>query len=96
MNVKFIVFDYFLQYQAYFLIEDDIMDHSKMRRGQPCWYLHNDIGLAGINDGILVEQATFQLLRTHFRGKPCYLDLLETFHDVIIDFLYSEIQIVII
>lgn len=68
-------------YQAFFLIQDDIMDHSTTRRGQPCWYRNNDIGLAGINDGILLEQAIFQLLRTHFKGKPYYVELLDTFHE---------------
>ncbi|XP_012271868.1 farnesyl pyrophosphate synthase [Orussus abietinus] len=69
-------------YQAFFLLEDDIMDGSTTRRNQPCWYLHNGIGLAAINDGLLLEQAVYQLLRMHFKGKPCYLDLLETFHDI--------------
>ncbi|XP_043479264.1 farnesyl pyrophosphate synthase-like isoform X2 [Leptopilina heterotoma] len=67
--------------QAFFLMEDDIMDHSKIRRGQPCWYLHNDIGLAAVNDGILVEQMIYQLLQIHFREKSCYLDLVDTFHE---------------
>lgn len=58
------------------------MDHSKSRRGQPCWYLQNNIGLAAINDGLLLEQSGYQLLRVHFRGKPCYLDLIETFQQV--------------
>lgn len=67
--------------QAFFLIEDDVVDHSKTRRGQPCWYLHNDIGLTAVNDGILVEQMIFQLLRMHFKHKSCYLDLVETLHE---------------
>uniref|UniRef100_A0ABD2XAK8 Farnesyl pyrophosphate synthase n=1 Tax=Trichogramma kaykai TaxID=54128 RepID=A0ABD2XAK8_9HYME len=65
-------------FQASFLVLDDIMDHSQMRRGQPCWYRQNNIGLAGINDGNLLESCSYQLLRTHFRGQPCYVDLLET------------------
>ncbi|XP_033215696.1 farnesyl pyrophosphate synthase isoform X2 [Belonocnema kinseyi] len=68
-------------YQAFFLISDDLMDHSTTRRGQPCWYRHNDIGLAAFNDGILLEQAIYQIVRTHFRTNPCYLDLIETFHE---------------
>ena len=58
------------------------MDRSQTRRGQPCWYLQKDIGLSAINDGILLEQAAYQLLRIHFRGQPCYLDLIETFQQV--------------
>ncbi|XP_024938655.1 farnesyl pyrophosphate synthase isoform X2 [Cephus cinctus] len=68
-------------FQAYLLIEDDIMDNSKIRRGQPCWYLVNNIGLSAINDGILLEQTVYHLLRTNFRDKLCYVDLMETFHE---------------
>lgn len=68
--------------QAFLLLEDDIMDHSRVRRGQTCWYLNNNIGLSAINDGIILDQLVYQLLRTHFRNKPCYIDLIETFHDI--------------
>ncbi|KAG7209639.1 hypothetical protein KM043_011286 [Ampulex compressa] len=67
--------------QAFFLIIDDIQDRSKTRRNQPCWYLHNDIGLAAINDAMMLEMALYQLLKTHFKGKDCYVDLLEVFLD---------------
>ncbi|KAK3927150.1 Farnesyl pyrophosphate synthase [Frankliniella fusca] len=69
--------------QAFFLVTDDLMDESVTRRGKPCWYKVNDIGLAAFNDGILLESSVFQLLRTHFRNKDCYMDLVELFHDVI-------------
>lgn len=61
---------------------DDIQDRSSFRRNQPCWYLHNDIGLAAINDGLMIESVMYQLLQKHFKGKECYIDLIETFQDV--------------
>ncbi|KAE8738206.1 hypothetical protein FOCC_FOCC016312 [Frankliniella occidentalis] len=69
--------------QAFFLVTDDLMDQSSTRRGKACWYKVNDIGLAAFNDGVLLESAVFQLLRTHFREKNYYLELIELFHDVI-------------
>ena len=41
--------------QAEFLLVDDVMDGSTTRRGQPCWYLNPDVGLAAINDAMLLE-----------------------------------------
>lgn len=61
---------------------DDIQDRSSLRRNQPCWYLHNDIGLAAINDGLMIENLMYQLLRKHFSGKECFDNLLGTFQDV--------------
>lgn len=68
--------------QAFFLTIDDIQDRSSLRRGQPCWYRYNDIGLAAINDSLLLESVMFYLLKKYFKGKDCYVNLLETFHDV--------------
>ncbi|EFN60361.1 Farnesyl pyrophosphate synthetase [Camponotus floridanus] len=70
--------------QAFFLLLDDIQDRSLFRRNQPCWYRHNDIGLAAVNDGTLLENALYFLIRKHFKGKECYIDILETFQHIIL------------
>ncbi|KAG5348047.1 FPPS synthase, partial [Acromyrmex charruanus] len=69
--------------QASFLLIDDIEDRSLLRRGKPCWYRYNDIGPAAINDSLLLESAIFYLIKKYFKGKDCYVNLLETFHDII-------------
>lgn len=33
--------------QAYFLITDDLIDGSSMRRGKPCWYTLEGVGQLG-------------------------------------------------
>ncbi|XP_025203481.1 farnesyl pyrophosphate synthase-like, partial [Melanaphis sacchari] len=68
--------------QAYQLVLDDIMDNAITRRGRPCWYRQNDISLIAINDGILLEQAIYQLLKKYFKDKPYYKNILELFYDV--------------
>lgn len=68
---------------AYFLILDDIMDNSETRRGVPCWYRKPGVGLTAINDGVMVENAIFDLLKKHFRDHPAYVPLMELFHDTI-------------
>jgi farnesyl diphosphate synthase len=41
--------------QAHFLVEDDIMDGSSTRRGNPCWYKRKGVSTAvAINDGLIV------------------------------------------
>ncbi|KAJ0407923.1 hypothetical protein P43SY_009210 [Pythium insidiosum] len=69
--------------QAFFLVADDIMDDSLMRRGQPCWYRRPNVKMIAINDAFLLETFVFQILKKHFRSEPCYLGLVELFHDVI-------------
>lgn len=68
--------------QAYFLVADDMMDQSKTRRGQPCWYLKPGVGNIAINDSFMLEGAIYMLLKKHFREDPYYVDLLDLFHEV--------------
>ncbi|KAJ7307359.1 hypothetical protein JRQ81_009371 [Phrynocephalus forsythii] len=65
--------------QAFFLVADDIMDHSVTRRGHLCWYKKEGIGLDAVNDSFLLEAGVYQLLRRHCRDQPCYLNVLELF-----------------
>ncbi|CAX43698.1 dimethylallyltranstransferase, putative [Candida dubliniensis CD36] len=68
--------------QAYFLVADDMMDQSKTRRGQPCWYLVEGVNNIAINDSFMLEGAIYILLKNHFRQDPYYVDLLDLFHEV--------------
>ncbi|XP_012523978.1 farnesyl pyrophosphate synthase [Monomorium pharaonis] len=66
---------------AYLLIIDDILDQSSFRRGQPCWYRYSNIGLMAVNDSLLLQSAVYYLIQKHFKGKECYIKLVETFQD---------------
>jgi farnesyl diphosphate synthase len=68
--------------QAFFLVSDDIMDSSVTRRGQPCWYLQEGVGMVAINDAFLLESAIYTLLKKYFRSHPAYIDMVELFHEV--------------
>ncbi|KAI9921499.1 hypothetical protein PsorP6_002483 [Peronosclerospora sorghi] len=69
--------------QAFFLVADDIMDESITRRGKPCWFRKSTVKMIAINDAFLLEAFVFQILKKHFRSEPFYVDLVETFHDVV-------------
>lgn len=68
--------------QAFFLVSDDIMDSSITRRGKPCWYRTEGVGMIAINDAFLLESAIYQLLKKHFKTHPAYVDIIELFHEV--------------
>nr|CAH7744755.1 unnamed protein product [Callosobruchus chinensis] len=68
--------------QSYFLIIDDVMDKSELRRGQPCWYKQEGVGIAAINDALLVESSIYTLLRKYFSEKECYRFITELFHEI--------------
>jgi len=66
--------------QAVFLIADDIMDRSELRRGRPCWYKKS--GLIAINDTYLLEQCIYKLIDKYFAGDAMLIDLYKSFHQV--------------
>lgn len=68
--------------QTFFLVSDDIMDGSITRRGQPCWYRQDGVGLIAINDAFMLESGIYVILKKHFRSHPAYVDLLELFHEI--------------
>lgn len=64
-------------FQASYLVWDDIMDSSDYRRGSPCWYRQEGVGLTAVNDAAMLHSSIFRILRKHFRTHPAYCDLLE-------------------
>ena len=68
--------------QAFFLVSDDIMDSSKTRRGQPCWYLMPQVGMIAINDAFMLESSIYLLLKKYFKQEKYYVDVIELFHEV--------------
>ena len=68
--------------QAAFLVADDIMDSSEMRRTRPCWYKLEEIGLNAINDSWILLAHVYRMLELYVGDKPyfrrCFKILKET------------------
>ncbi|KID72819.1 Farnesyl pyrophosphate synthase [Metarhizium brunneum] len=67
--------------QAFFLVSDDMMDGSITRRGKPCWYRQEGVGMIAINDAFILESSIYVLLRKYFRSHPAYIDIVELFQE---------------
>ncbi|OAA39971.1 Farnesyl pyrophosphate synthetase [Metarhizium rileyi] len=68
--------------QAFFLVSDDMMDGSITRRGKPCWYRKDGVGMIAINDAFLLESSIYVLLKKYFRRHPAYIDIVELFQEI--------------
>ncbi|XP_049818692.1 farnesyl pyrophosphate synthase isoform X2 [Aethina tumida] len=68
--------------QAFLLVMDDVMDQSETRRGVPCWYKKDNVGLSAINDACLLENGIYSILRKYFSSHPSYIPVIELFHDI--------------
>ncbi|KAL0247946.1 hypothetical protein GEMRC1_003185 [Eukaryota sp. GEM-RC1] len=56
--------------QAAFLVADDVMDNSDIRRGQPAWHKRRGVGLAAVNDAFLLESLAYKALDIFFQDHP--------------------------
>ena len=68
--------------QAFFLVADDVMDHSVTRRGAPCWFRNNDVQLIAINDSFILESCVFKILKRYFGQELYYPQLVDLFIEV--------------
>ncbi|WAR03500.1 FPPS-like protein [Mya arenaria] len=68
--------------QAFFLVTDDVMDQSFTRRGKPCWFRKEKVGLEAVNDAVYLEACVYRILKHYIRSKPHYVDIMELFHEI--------------
>lgn len=65
--------------QACMLMADDMMDGSLTRRGNPCWYRLDSVGLLNTNDFLMVEMFVYKLLKRHFGSEEYFPWLVDLF-----------------
>ncbi|ODM88997.1 Farnesyl pyrophosphate synthase [Orchesella cincta] len=76
--------------QAFFLVSDDIMDGSETRRGVPCWYKNDNLGLAAVNDALMLESCIYQILKKYFQDKSYYAKLMEVMLDITYKTIFGQ------
>ena len=69
--------------QAAALVQDDIMDSAPTRRGKTSWYRVPDVGYGAINDGLILENQIFTLLRANFEREEYYTRLVSFVFDLL-------------
>ncbi|ODM99218.1 Farnesyl pyrophosphate synthase [Orchesella cincta] len=72
------------------LVADDLVDQSETRRGQPCWYKLEDVGLMAVNDTFMIENLTYKVLKLFFESEPYYMDLVETFREITFKTVFGQ------
>ncbi|XP_069688314.1 farnesyl pyrophosphate synthase-like [Periplaneta americana] len=55
--------------EASFIILDDLMDGSILRRTRPCWHHVNNIGVAAANDVVFIQCAVYQIIFKYSLGE---------------------------
>lgn len=59
-----------------------MIDNSEIRRQMPCWYRQGDVGVKAISDSSVLQYGVYSILRKYFSDMPCYVPLVEMFHDI--------------
>ncbi|MBI3032451.1 polyprenyl synthetase family protein [Candidatus Woesearchaeota archaeon] len=62
--------------ESFFLIHDDIMDHSAVRRGKPSFHIQHGVNKAILAGDTLVSIASLPLLQTSFLNKELAIEKL--------------------
>lgn len=65
--------------QACMLMADDMVDGSLTRRGEPCWYKLEDVGLLATNDFLMTEMMVYKIIRRHFGQDSYYPWIIDLF-----------------
>lgn len=64
------------------MISDDIIDACSTRRGVPCWYNLDGVGIAGFNDALMIENGLYLILKKYFGNHSAYIPIMDLFHDM--------------
>ncbi|KAB0804361.1 hypothetical protein PPYR_01331 [Photinus pyralis] len=81
-NIKLVnILGWCLQmFHTCFLMVDDIQDRSSTRRGLPCWYLVENVGMQAITDALWMYNGLFMIIQKYFKNHRNYMPLVELFH----------------
>ncbi|OAF65132.1 hypothetical protein A3Q56_07072 [Intoshia linei] len=66
-----------------FLMADDIMDNSTMRRGKACWHCLPEIEKTAINDSMFLSHYIYFILRKFLVDAEYYLHIVHLFQDYV-------------
>ena len=54
--------------QASFLVADDFMDRTPLRRGKPCWYIKDDNSYCSVSDSYFLENLIYLVIDHYLSG----------------------------
>ncbi|KAB0803238.1 hypothetical protein PPYR_00208 [Photinus pyralis] len=70
--------------QLFCVIVDDVADSSTTRRGLPCWYLVEGVGMTALNDACMVRSGVYLILKKYFSNHHCYIPVVTLFMNIIV------------